>query len=144
MVSREDHALPVEVLSVDLDPLLDELHDEVEPPVLLDLGQNALLHAGVVRCSDLQWQDSIVVVENLGIRMPTEQVKLLGPRGTELSVADVAGILAVLFDNAILGVLLVYPSLVLGEFALLWECFVALVASDFLVGIGCIVFRLAQ
>ena len=124
------------MLSVDLDPRLDELHDEAEPLIPLDLGQNALLDVGVVRCSDLQWQDSIVVVENLGIRMPTEQVKLLGPRGTEFPMADVAGKLAILFDEAILGFLIVYPSLVLGEFALLWECFMALLASDFLVCIG--------
>ena len=34
----ENLGLPVEVLGVDVDPLVEELHDKVEPPVLLDLG----------------------------------------------------------------------------------------------------------
>ena len=136
MVFREDHALPVKVLGVDADPLIEELHDEVEPPVPLDLGQNALPDVGVVGLSDLQWQDSIVMIKNLGIRVPTEQVELLGSRSTEFSMADVAGILVVLFDLAELADSEMNLLVVLGEVALLWECFMALLASDFLVCIG--------
>ena len=55
------------------------------------------------------------MIETLGIRVEAEQVKLLCPHGTELSVTDVAGKLVVLSDDAILGVIGVHLFLVLGN-----------------------------